>query len=323
MITTDAGNATVPLEASAAPPGPQIDFSALKLGVGTVAVGQSGIISFTVGNRGAPPRSPNRNPLLARVSRQQHRSRTRTVIAPHALRVETVRFSPTRTGRASSSWKIEGDDASGLQTITFTGTGARQQLISPPLQPGWRLAGKASLVGRFLQLTSSAPNLAGSAFFTTAVPPEGLRASFTATMTGGTGGDGLTFALVNAKSVPSAPGGAASGLGLSGLSAVAVALQTFPSAQNRAANSVGVVTATRGSGTLKWQQAVETIPALRAGPIPVTVVVSGGVVTVIVAGFTVLTEPVSLPKAVYVGFTAATGSRTDRHLVSSVEMSNP
>jgi hypothetical protein len=323
VISTGAGNTTVPLEASAAPP-PQIDFSALKLGVGTVAIGQSGVVSFTIGNRGGTPltitesKPPATNGFAATTSLEET-----AVILPHTLRVETVRFSPTRTGPASASWVIEGDDGSGVQTITFMGTGARQHLVASPWQPGWRLSGHASIEDRLLQLTPNAANVAGAAFWATPVAPNGLRASFTATMTGGTGGDGLTFALVDAESVPSEPGGAASGLGLSGKSAVAVALQTFPNAQNRAANSVGVVTATRGSGVLKWQKAVETIPELRAGPVPVTVIVSGGVMTVVVAGFTVLNEPVSLPKQAYVGFTAGTGSRTDRHLISSVELSYP
>ena len=322
VITTGAGETTVPLEASAAPP-PQIALSALKLDVGTVALGQSGIESFTIANRGGTAltitksRPPNSMGFAATTT-----LKAATVIQPHTLKVETVRFSPTKIGQASATWVISGDDGSGAQSVTFTGTGARDNLIASPLRPGWRLSGRASIVGnRYLQLTPSAANVAGAAFWETAIAPNGLRASFTATMTGGTGGDGLTFALVGAKQVPSDPGGAASGLGLSGLSAVAVALQAFPNALNRSSNAIGVVTTSRGEETLHWQKIANAIPALLNSATRVTVTVSGGVMTVEVGGFTVLSERVSLPKSVYVGFTGGTGGRTDRHLISSVELS--
>jgi hypothetical protein len=44
---------------------------------------------------------------------------------------------------------------------------------------------------------------------------------------------------------------------------------------------------------------------------------------VAVDGFTVLTQSVTLPKAVYLGFTGGTGSRTDRQLISAVQLSFP
>jgi hypothetical protein len=51
--------------------------------------------------------------------------------------------------------------------------------------------------------------------------------------------------------------------------------------------------------------------------------VSQDVLTVVVNGFTVLSQPVTLAKDVYLGFTAATGSRTARHLISAVQASYP
>jgi hypothetical protein len=323
VIATNAGEATVPLEGSAAPP-PQIAISSLRLDVGTVAIGQSGIVSFTVGNRGGTPltitksKPPTASGFTAVTSLQEA-----TVIPPHALRTETVRFTPAKAGRASATWVINGDDSSGVQTITFTGTGAREHIIPSPLRPGWNLSGRATLVDQDLQLTSVTPDAAGAAFWTTAVAPAGLRASFTATLTGGTGGDGLTFALVGAKAVPTGPGRDGPGLGLAGLSAVAVALQTFPNTQNPSSNAIGVVTSTSGARTLVWRTVANDIPALRTRPTHVTVTVSQGVMTVAVDGFTVVAQPVTLPKSVYIGFTGGTGSRTDRHLISAVQLSVP
>jgi hypothetical protein len=321
VITTDAGEATVPLEGSAAP-SPQITISSLQLDVGTVAIGQSGIVSFTVGNRGGTPLTITKSkPPIARGFRAVTSLPEGTVIQPHTQEVETVRFSPTRAGPASATWVINGDDTSGIQTIIFTGTGAKEHSLPSPLRPGWRLSGQATLAGPYLQLTPAVPDAAGAAFCKTAVAPSGLRASFTVTLAGGTGGDGLTFALATTKTVPTGAGASGSGLGLAGLAAVAVALQTFPNSQNPSSNAIGVVTSTNGVGALTWQKVVNTIPALRTGPTQVTVTVSQGRMTVEVDGFSVLTRPVTLPKYVYVGFTGGTGSRTDRQQVSAVQLS--
>jgi len=323
VITTSAGKTTVPLEGSAAP-NPQITISSLHLDVGTVAIGQSGTVSFTVGNQGGTPLTITKSkPPIAGGFTALTSLHEGTVIPAHAQQIETVRFSPTRAGLASATWVINGNDTSGVQTVTFTGTGAREHLIPSPLRPDWLLSGQATLTGRYLQLTSATPNAAGAAFWKTPVSPGGLRASFVASFAGGTGGDGLTFALAAANVFPTGPGAAGSGLGLAGMDAVAVALQTFPNAQNSSGNAIGVVISTLGTRTLKWEKVVNTIPALRTSPAQVTVMVSQDVMTVAVDGFTVLTQSVTLPKAVYLGFTGGTGSRTDRQLISAVQLSFP
>ncbi|MGP8065307.1 MAG: hypothetical protein ACLP81_02875, partial [Acidimicrobiales bacterium] len=92
---------------------------------------------------------------------------------------------------------------------------------------------------------------------------------------------------------------------------------------NPSSNAIGVVTSTSGARTLVWRTVANDIPALRTRPTHVTVTVSQGVMTVAVNGFTVLAQPVTLPKSVYLGFTGGTGSRTDRHLISAVQLSVP
>jgi outer membrane protein assembly factor BamB len=321
VITTSAGEATVPLAGSAAPPA-QITISSLKLETGTVAVGQSAIISFTVGNRGGTPLTITKSkPPVADGFRAMTTLSEASVIPAHTLRVETVRFWPTRTGKASATWVIDGNDDSGVQTITFTGSGVKENAIASPLAAGWLLRGQASRRGRFLQLTPATVNATGAAFWKTPVPPNGLRASFTTRLTGGSGGEGLTFALVGASGVPAHPGRPGPGLGLSGLGAVAVALQTFPNARNPSRNAIGVITSSEQGRNLVWKNVVDAIPPLRSGPTRVGVTVSAGVITVTVGGFTVLAQHVGLPKDVYVGFTAGNGLHTDLHLISSVQLS--
>jgi hypothetical protein len=323
VIVTSAGEATVPLAGQAAPP-PQITISSLELNVGTVAVGQSGIVSFTVGNRGGTPltitksKPPTANGFSALTSLSEG-----SVIAAHAMVLETVRLTPGRTGKVSATWVINGDDSTGVQTVTFTGTGADENLVASPLHSGWHLSGKARVSGRFVQLTGALASEAGADFFRTAISPNGLRASFSALLGGGTGGVGITFALVGTSSVPSVPGLDGSGLGLAGLPAVAVAIQSSPSAGDPSPNSIGIVTSTPGAKTLTWLKIANSPTLLREIPLQVTITVVSSVVTVEVDGFTVLAKAVTLPPHIYLGFTGSTGRRTDRHRISAVQISYP
>jgi hypothetical protein len=113
----------VPLKGTSAPPA-QISISSLNVGFGSVHVGSSTNRSFTVGNTGGmnlvilkskPPVSGGFSALTTLAEG--------TVIPPGTTLTQTVRFLPTATGAASSTWIITGDDGSGQQTVTFTGTG--------------------------------------------------------------------------------------------------------------------------------------------------------------------------------------------------------
>ena len=58
----------------------------------------------------------------------------------------TVRFAPTALGAVSAGWDINGNDGSGLKTITFTGTGVNTPLPNPPITgSGWQLNGSATV----------------------------------------------------------------------------------------------------------------------------------------------------------------------------------
>lgn len=62
------------------------------------------------------------------------------------------------------------------------------------------------------------------------------------------------------------------------------------------------------------------MPPLRKGIHHITVVVDHGQLTVTVAGAVAFTARLARPKNLLIGFTGANGARTDRHVVSNVNI---
>jgi len=83
------------------------------------------------------------------------------------------------------------------------------------------------------------------------------------------------------------------------------------------------VSSTLGMRSLQWHKVADLETSLRNVPVDVSITVTAAAITVVIDGFNVLTANVRLPKKVYLGFTAGTGQRTDRHLVSAVQISFP
>lgn len=207
------------------------------------------------------------------------------------------------------------NDIHTVRGVTIT---ARSYAVPPPGPNGWVRNGTATMSGTTLVLTQARTGQAGSAFQATPVPSSVLSATFNATIGGGTGGDGLTFAMLDAgKSGPKALGTGGAGLGWLGLPGVAVALDTVKNTDNPS-NNFAAVTVTASNGHLVWSSTSTAIANLRAGPVAVTVTVSGGRVLVSVSGKQVISVAVPVPPNVLVGFTGATGARTDNHAVSGV-----
>jgi hypothetical protein len=175
-----------------------------------------------------------------------------------------------------------------------------------------------------LQLTPAATLAAGSAFWPHPVPTTALNVSFSAVIGAGTGADGLTFALADASRTRlPALGTPGSGLGFAGVPGLAVALETYPSTGNESANSIGLVAGVDGGGGLRWSEIDGAIPPLRGPPVLVSLQVRGNTVSVSVGGFAAFTLSAPVPKIAYLGFTAATGARTDVHRVSQVAIAAP
>ena len=113
--------------------------------------------------------------------------------------VQSITFKPTAVGADTEQYSITGDDGQGAILEKFTGTGVNSGTtnLPAPSAGGWHLNGAAKLSGSDLVLTPATANQAGDAIYPTAVPTNGLHVHFTAQLSGGTGGDGLTFTLLD------------------------------------------------------------------------------------------------------------------------------
>jgi hypothetical protein len=122
-LVTSAGDFGVPVSGSAVPPS-QINITPYDLNFGDVTVGSSSQMSFEIGDEGGEPLTITQSTPPS----TDGFSATTTLNVPSDIPgnssiEETVQFSPTTTGPLASNWLITGNDGSGLQTVTFTGTG--------------------------------------------------------------------------------------------------------------------------------------------------------------------------------------------------------
>jgi hypothetical protein len=198
--------------------------------------------------------------------------------------------------------------------ITSGGTGL------PQPGTGWRFNGSAAMNGPDVVLTPAETGRAGSVFYAAPVRTDGLTASFDVTMGGGTGANGQTFALLDPKSAVTGVGAAGTGLGFGGLKGVAVAFGTAPQPGAGYDNWVGIATSDKGKA-VTVVAATADLPDLRSGSHNVVVAVSGTTITVSVDGRQVLRKAVpGLTDTAVVGYTGATGERTDVHKVGNAHI---
>jgi hypothetical protein len=231
-----------------------------------------------------------------------------------------VTFTPTSPGTVTSQYQATWTDAAGTHAlgVPLTGTGVvpATGIAVPPPGGGWRFNGSARMTGTRLSLTQLTAGQAGSAVYSVPVPSGGLKATFTAQLSGGTGADGLTFALLDAAQTGLvALGGNGAELGFGGLPGAAVTLDTSADGAGYPSNSfVGI--ATGDSGGLLSFAATANVPGLRTGTHVVGVSVAAGKITVTIDGTQVLSQAVTLPPAVRLAFTGANASKTDDHVIS-------
>jgi len=317
-VTGQNGTVTVNLTGTAVTGQAHLTVTPTSTDFGSVAIGKSVTKTFDISNTGnipltitkaAPPAAPFQvtNP----VSEGQ-------VIGPEDVIHQAVTFSPTAIGKASGTYQLTSDDGRGPQNEALTGTGTApgQVTVPAPGAGGWKLNGSAQLSGNDLQLTQTGTFQAGSAVFPTPVVTDGLKAAFTTVIGGGTGADGLTFALLDpAKTTPSALGGNGGGLGWSGNPGVAITFDTYRNVNDPSANFVGIATAASGSG-FTYAATTTNVPNLRSGPHAVSVSISGKTLDVSMDGTKLLTTTVaSLPPTTLLAFTGGTGGATDIHTV--------
>lgn len=238
-----------------------------------------------------------------------------------------VTFTPASIGPVSGSYKVTWTDVTGTHSMTVPVTGtavaAASGIAVPPPGGGWTLNGNAAMSGTSLSLTQPVTYQRGSAVYSVPQPSDGLQATFTAQIGGGTGGNGMTMALLDATQArPTSLGGNGSQLGYGGLPGIAIALVTSKSTGEPSNNFIGIATGV--SNKIPTFAATSTsIPSLRAGSHVIGVTISGQRVTVTVDGTQVLSPTLpagTIPPSVLVAFTAGNGSLTDNHQITQASI---
>ena len=218
--------------------------------------------------------------------------------------------------------------AAGANTIAFknTWTGPSPTSTVPdPSTGGWQLNGSSALSGSELVLTPATTQQAGSAFWPQTIDPRAMTVEYDASITAGTGADGLALVIADPSKGAKATslGVAGGGLGFSGIPGLAVALDEFKNAVNPSANFTGISdgpTATVNH-ELHWLATANLTAPLQGATHHVKVTTAAGSLSIAIDGTTVLTQPVTLPASAFLGFSAGTGGATNRHAISHLVVS--
>lgn len=182
-------------------------------------------------------------------------------------------------------------------------------VIPSPVEAGWTRNGFAALAGADLYLTHVADGFgAGSSWYGEPQATEGLDVTFEVEMSGGTGADGVCFALADPATLTSFVGGGGGELGLTGCSSVALALDTGAGSRARVvttdADSMDTVATYGGALTL------------RPAPVVVRVRYAAGALSAWVDGVQVFNAvAVAAPANARVGWTGSNGGLVDDHIV--------
>ena len=239
-------------------------------------------------------------------------------------------FTGARTvdlGTAAASFTVNRRNHHGRHRPGAHGPRERhhRHAIPSPMSGGWQLNGSAQLITTpspaNLQLTSATNWQAGSAFYPAPVAGVGISAAFDAFIGSGSGADGLTFTLADARvSQPTALGVNGGGEGFSGITGIAVSLDTWQNAVNPSSNFVGIaIGAIPGAANeLNYVTTNSSIPSLQNAVHHFVVTTSSTGITVTMDGTQVLSDKASLPPSVLVGFTGGTGGFNDIHQVQNV-----
>ena len=184
--------------------------------------------------------------------------------------------------------------AAGVNAVAFTNTyQPPAPLLPDPSAGGWKLNGTATLVGTSLQLTDATTGFAaGSAFWPQPIDPRSLTVEYDASITGGSGADGLALVLGDASkgAKPTSLGVYGGGLGFSGIPGIAVALDEYKNAVNPSANFVGVTDGPtpQGPDLLHWLGTATLITPLQEATHHVTITTTAGTIIVAIDGTQVL-----------------------------------
>lgn len=225
----------------------------------------------------------------------------------------------TTSGQPSDAIGIDGDWAIDPGARRFYGPkadGAWEpwSRILPPTDTGWQLNGFAALGTDDLYLTHAADGFgSGTCWRTGLEPTDGLDVSFQCEMSGGSGADGITFALADpADTAATFQGGGGGELGLVGCTSVALALDTGAGSRARIVTTTasGMTTVATYGGALD----------LRAAPFVVRVRYADGALSAWLDGTLVFDEvAVAAVASSRVGWTGSNGGANDNHIIRGVD----
>ena len=217
----------------------------------------------------------------------------------------------------------------GSQTVSGVLVSADGRALPPP-GGGWSFNAAAGMSRSAALLTGARRSAAGSVVYPVAVPTTGLKVTFSAQLYGGSGGQGLSFALLNpATASATSVGGDGAGYGVAGVDGLAIVLNTVAGKNEfYPPNSVAVDTSTSGSTSLQAIVVANAVGELRPGPSTVTVLITpangGNLLTVWLNGAKIVNKLLpngALTSNALLAFTGATGTRTDVHKVRDVAIS--
>jgi Abnormal spindle-like microcephaly-assoc'd, ASPM-SPD-2-Hydin/PQQ-like domain len=323
-VDGSTGNVTVNLKGTGVADVSQLTPTPAAISFGSVAMGQQATKTIQIANAGNLPATVTATAAPTIPFGAPDPIKAGLPLNPGYDLQVPITFTPSSTGAVTSRFNLTWTDALGTHTLSVpvSGTGTQPAsgiAVSPP-GGGWTLNGSAQIRGTSLVLTGAAQNEAGSAVYPVPVASNGLTASFTAQIGGGTGADGMTLSLLDASaSGPGALGGAGGKLGFGGLHGIAIALDTYKNAGYPSSNFAGIATGVSG-GELNFAATTTHVPNLRSGSHTVGVRVSGQHVTVSIDGTPVLSPTLlagTVPPSVLVAFTGGTGGRDDIHTVTA------
>ncbi|MEV0639053.1 hypothetical protein AB0I77_29735 [Streptomyces sp. NPDC050619] len=183
-------------------------------------------------------------------------------------------------------------------------------VVPAPTESGWTRNGFAGLTGADLYLTHAADGFgAGSSWCGTTQPSDGLDVTFECEMSGGTGADGVCFALADPADTATSFVGAGGGdLGLVGCTAVALALDTGAGSRARIVTTTpaAMTTVATYGGAL----------TLRPAPVSVRVRYAAGAMSVWIDGVQIFNAvAVSAVATARIGWTGSNGGLDDDHII--------
>ena len=321
-VSSTSGTLTVPINGSAITGQANVVLSPSTLAFGNVPVGSTASASFTVSNTGNIPTTLSKAKAPGGDFAVPNPIPEGLVLGAGQTITVTVQFRPSVSGAQTTQYTITPDSGQGVMNEPITATGV-PVLPAPPTS--WQAYGAATFPATpsgSIQLTPAVNTMAGAAFYTSAVPTNGLTATFTAQMSGGTGGDGFTFALVDSsKGAITKAGAVGGGMGFSGLPGVAVVGAASWNGKLGYGNYVCVAQGPGDGGQDVNCLAAAKLPsAWGSAAHQVSVTVAGGSVKVSVDGTQLLNYAPGagiIPGSAFAGFTGSTGGLNNVIAVSA------